>query len=248
MLADAGHTFSVHKLRSRNKELDLTDLSPSLEAEQPCQHSTKPGGRVYVLWLHAMLLRQYRASYWVSISSGTVLCNWTCARWELSGVWGCFVAFWVVLLLLLVCVCLFLKCIVVGKAGGGGFLVLLASELAMDLVLFTSTGHFVQAMRGLSCAEFCGNALWETWSNALNFHTGHTHKKKLLRGGGKSCSLWGGHKEFNIEIINLVLLECSRSMCNSPVSKAEEVDISYSECSIPDYPASLGYTKHSRVY
>lgn len=57
MLADAGHTFSGHKLQSRNKELDLTDLSPSVEAMQPCQHSTKPGGRVYVLWLHAMLLK-----------------------------------------------------------------------------------------------------------------------------------------------------------------------------------------------
>lgn len=105
VLADAGHTFSVHKLWSRNKELDLTDLSPSLEAVQPCQHSTKPGSRIYVLWLHAMLLRWYRASYWISISSGTVLCNWMCAGWEFSGVGGCFVAFWVVLLLLLVCVC-----------------------------------------------------------------------------------------------------------------------------------------------
>lgn len=60
---------------------------------------------------------------------------------------GLFVAFWVVLLLLLVCVCLFLKCIIVSKAGGEGFLVLLASELAMDLVLFISTGPFVQAMK-----------------------------------------------------------------------------------------------------
>lgn len=38
-------------------------------------------------------------------------------------------------------------------------MVLLASELAMDLVLFISAGHIVQAMRQLSCAEFCGNAL-----------------------------------------------------------------------------------------
>lgn len=89
VLADAGHTFSVHKLWSRNKELDLTDLSPSLEAVQPCQHSTKPGGRIYVLWLRAMLLRQYRTSYWISISSGTVLCNWMCARQEFSGIGGC---------------------------------------------------------------------------------------------------------------------------------------------------------------
>lgn len=89
VLADAGHTFSVHKLWSRNKELDLTDLSPSLEAVQPCQHSTKPGGRIYVLWLRSMLLRQYRTSYWISISSGTVLCNWMCARQEFSGIGGC---------------------------------------------------------------------------------------------------------------------------------------------------------------
>lgn len=56
-------------------------------------------------------------------------------------------AFWVVLLLVSVCVCLFLKCIMVRKAGAGVFLVLLASELAMDLVLFISADHIVQDMR-----------------------------------------------------------------------------------------------------
>lgn len=53
----------------------------------------------------------------------------------------------------------FFTCIMVSKAVGGGYLVLLASELAMDLVLFISTGHFGQAMRRLSCIEFCRNAL-----------------------------------------------------------------------------------------
>lgn len=57
------------------------------------------------------------------------------------------------------CLIFFFNCIMVSKAVGGGYLVLLASELAMDLVLFISTGHFGQAMRRLSCIEFCGNAL-----------------------------------------------------------------------------------------
>lgn len=58
-------------------------------------------------------------------------------------------AFWVVVVVLAYgafFLTVFLKCVMVSKAVGGVFSVLLASELAVDLVLFIRTGQCVQAM------------------------------------------------------------------------------------------------------
>lgn len=76
-------------------------------------------------------------------------CASECVQDESSVIVGFrFVAFWLVFLLLLGFFCCFnfLKHVMVSKAEGGVFSVLLASELAMDLVFFIRIGQCVQAM------------------------------------------------------------------------------------------------------